>query len=248
MEALPALWIVVLTFLLAGTVKGTAGVGLPMTALGVLTFFTDPRTAIAVALVPIVLSNAMQLYRAGDVAGAVRRYWIFLLCLLVGIPVTLALTAEVSDALLLVFLGGVILTFVALNLTRWAPSIPDGLDRPAQFVLGATAGFLGGLTSIWLPPMVIYLASRGTTKEEFIRATALLLLSGSLPLTAGYFREGFLTGQLALVSLALVIPTGAGLLLGERLRHRLSETGFRKLLLVIFALIGLNMIRRAVLG
>ncbi|NNE82187.1 MAG: sulfite exporter TauE/SafE family protein [Silicimonas sp.] len=248
MDNLPALWIVLTAFLLAGTVKGVAGVGLPMTVLGVLTFFTDPRTAFATALVPIFLANGLQLYRAGGVLGAVRRYLPFLVCMMVGIPLVLTLTADASERFLLGVIGVVVLLFVGLNVSPYVPRIADSHDRAGQIALGSAAGVLGGMTSIWLPAILIYLTARNTPKDEFVRATGLLLVSGSIPLFAGFAREGILTGPIALVSLAMMIPTAIGLLAGERVRNRLSEATFRRVVLFMFFLIGLNMIRRSVVG
>ncbi len=247
-ETLPALWIVFAAFLCAGTVKGIAGVGLPLTALGVLTFFTDPRSAFACALVPIFLSNALQLYRAGDIGPAIRRYLPYLITMVIFIPLVLSLSSDASQEFLFLTLGLVILVFVAINLTKWAPRLPDRHDRNAQVVAGAMAGVLGGLTSIWLPVIVTYLTARGTQKDEFIRASGLMLMVGSVPLFTGYVFEGFLTGPIALLSVALLIPTGLGMLVGERLRARLSEAAFRKAVLFVFLLIGLNLIRRSLMG
>lgn len=247
-ETLPALWIVFAAFLVAGTVKGIAGVGLPLTALGILTFFTDPRSAFAAALVPIFLSNTLQLYRAGDVIAATRRYFPFVAMTVLTVPLALTLTADASEHLLFLVLGIVILLFVTLSVTQWAPKIPDRHDRSAQLVAGTTAGVLGGVTSIWLPAIVIYLTARNADKEEFIRASGLMLMAGSAPLFVGYVREGFLTGPVALLSFALLVPTTLGMLAGERLRARLSEAAFRNALLVVFSLIGLNLIRRGLWG
>ncbi len=244
-EALPALWIVVLTFLAAGTVKGIAGVGLPMTALGILTFFTDPRTAFATGLIPMILANAFQFWRAGDMAGAIRRYAPYLVCMVIGIPLVLTLTAGASEAFLLGVLGAVVVIFVILSFAERVPRIPDRLDTPAQLAAGSAAGILGGLVSVWTPAMFVYFTGRRVAKDEFIRASGLLLFAGVVPLTLGYAREGFLSGPLALLSVALVIPAGLGMLLGESLRNRLSETAFRNALLFMFLLIGLNLIRRS---
>lgn len=247
-ETLPALWIVFAAFLFAGTVKGIAGVGLPLTALGVLTFFTDPRSAFACALVPIFLSNAMQIYRAGSIGPAIRRYLPFLITMVIFIPLVLSLSADASQEFLFLTLGVVILIFVGLNLTKWSPRLPDRHDRKAQFIAGAMAGVLGGLTSIWLPVIVTYLSARNTPKDEFIRASGLILMVGSVPLFTGYVFEGFLTGPIALLSIALLVPTGLGMLAGERLRARLSEAAFRKAVLFVFLLIGVNLIRRGIMG
>ncbi len=245
---LPPLALIVGAFLIAGMVKGVAGVGLPLTALGILTTQTDPRTAIALALVPIFLSNLWQFLSAGGVIDAVRRYLPLLSVMMVGIPLTLALTAGIEDRLLLGILGATFLLYVAINATRWSPSIPDHRDRAAQIGFGAMAGILGGLTSLWLPAIVIYLSARKVQKDEFVRATGLILFSGSIPLMIGYWREGFLTGPLAGLSAALMVPTLAGLLAGGYLRRRLSEAAFKRVLLVMFVLIGLNLIRRAISG
>jgi len=248
MEALPALWILAATLLVAGLVKGTAGVGLPMMTLGILTFFTDPRTAFAVTLIPIFVANMLQLYRVGGVRDAIPRYLPYILTMFVTIPVTLALTADAPERLLLGVLGAVILLYVVLAATRWAPSIPDGLDTPAQISFGTASGILGGLAAIWLPPMLIYLGARHVDKEEFVRATGLLLFAGSIPMLGGYVREGFLTGPLAIVSVGLLVPTTIGLLVGERLRRRLSEEAFRSIVMGLFVVIALNMLRRAAFG
>lgn len=246
--ALPPLWLIFGAFLVAGTVKGVAGVGLPLTALGILTTQTDPRTAIALALVPIFLSNLWQFLSSGGVRAAIRRYLPLISVMVVCIPVTLTLTSDIDDSLLLGLLGITFLLYVAISATRWAPDIPDRLDMPAQLGFGALAGVLGGLTSLWLPAIVIYLAARRTTKDEFVRATGLMLFAGSIPLLVGYWREGFLTGPLAGLSAALMLPTLLGLVAGTQLRKRLSEAAFKRVLLVMFVLIGLNLIRRAITG
>ena len=115
-------------------------------------------------------------------------------------------------------------------------------------VFGALAGLLGGLVSLWLPAVLVYLSARQVTKEEFVRATGLLLFSGSIPLVAGFWREGFLTGPLATVSAGMLLPTLFGMFIGSRLRHRLSERAFRRVLMGVLVLIGLNLIRRSFTG
>lgn len=245
---LPPLWLIVGAFLAAGTIKGIAGVGLPMTALGILTLQTDPRTAIALAIAPILTANLWQFLTAGGAVLALRRYLPFVAMMIIGIPLTLSLTAEVSQAFLFGILGATIIGSVVLNLTRWAPQIPDSADLPAQLGLGALAGFLGGLVSLWLPVVLIYLSARQVSKDEFVRATGLLLFSGSLPLLAGFWREGFLTGPIAGVSAGMLVPTLLGMWIGSRLRHRLSEQMFKRVLMGVLILIGLNLIRRSILG
>ncbi|MCG6904406.1 MAG: sulfite exporter TauE/SafE family protein [Rhodobacter sp.] len=240
------LGLIAISFLLAGAIKGAVGMGLPTAAMGLMTLVLDPRTAISLILMPMLLSNAWQVYRSGQIPRAFRTYLPFAAALMIGVAVTVSLSRNAPDRVLMALLGGAILIFVAVNASRWAPRIPDHRDHAAQMFTGAFAGIMGGVTSVWAPPMAVYLAARGVAKDEFVRASGLLIFLGSLPLAIGYLGQGFLDRQLGLMSLAMLVPTFAGFAFGESLRHRLSETGFKRFLLIVFALMGLNLIRRAV--
>ena len=41
-------------------------------------------------------------------------------------------------------------------------------------IIGLVSGVLGGMSSIWSPPVAMYLANQDVTKEEFIGATGFL--------------------------------------------------------------------------
>jgi uncharacterized membrane protein YfcA len=232
-------------FLFAGTIKGTVGVGLPTTALALMTLTLDPRTAIAVILFPMIFANGWQVYRSGQVLAAVARYRRFAAALAVGVVISVTVSGNVSEQALLAALGVSILIFVGVTASNWAPSIPDARVNPAQYTLGGLGGLMGGLTAVWVPALAIYLTARNVPKHEFVRASGLLIFIGSLPLAAGLFRQGVLTGPIAMVSVGLLVPTFVGFSIGEALRGKLSETGFRRLVLIFFALMGLNLIRRS---
>ena len=236
-----------LALLMAGAVKGAVGIGLPTTAVGLMTLVLDPRSAIALILIPMLVSNAWQVYRSGEILGAARRYLPFAATLIVGVWVTVALSAEAPDRVLFGVLGAAILVFVLVNATGFAPHLSDRWDRAGQISFGVLAGLMGGLTSVWAPPMAVYLAARQVPKDEFVRASGLLIFLGSLPLAVGYVREGFVTWPLFVVSLLLLVPTFAGFAAGEAVRGRLSEIWFRRVLLAVFFLMGLNLLRRAMI-
>jgi uncharacterized membrane protein YfcA len=235
-------------FLIAGTVKGTVGLGLPTTALGLMTLFTDPRTAISILIFPIVLSNAWQMYRAGNIQATIRQYMPMAIGLVVFVWISVNLTVGVADWVILAAIGFAILFFVVVNVSKIAPPIPARFDTAAQSVAGVVAGIMGGLTSVWAPPLAIYLAARQVPKDEFVRATGLIFFLGSIPLAAGYIRAGFMTGEMATLSAFVLIPTFAGFWVGERMRHRMSEDAFKNLVLVIFLIMALNLLRRAFFG
>lgn len=222
--------------------------GLPLTALGLITLFVDPRQSIAIVMVPMLVSNAWQVWRAGGIAQAFACYLPFIVALAVSVALAVVAFSGVSDAWIYAGLGGTLLLYVTISLRNLVPDLPDKHDHKAQIIAGLTSGISGGLTSVWAPPMAMYLAARGVRKDEFVRASGLLILIGSIPFAAGYAALGFLDRPSLMLGLGLLVPTFAGFRLGEVLRSRLSETAFKKALLAIFVLIGLNLIRKAIWG
>lgn len=240
--------LVVLIFLLAGTVKGLVGMGLPLTALALLTFFVDPRTAISLVMIPMVVTNAWQVWRSGKSVATFLRYLPFIAALMVSVGVSVFAFAGVGARGIFAGLGVILLLFVAVNARRFSITLPDRFDRVGQILAGLASGITGGLTSVWAPPMAMYLVARQVSKDEFVRASGMLIFMGSLPMVASYVNLGFLDRTTALWGVGILVPACLGFWIGERLRAQLSETGFRKVLLVVFVIIGLNLIRRAIWG
>lgn len=235
-----------LAFLAGGTIKGIVGIGLPTAAIAFMTLSLDPRIAIALIMFPMVGSNLWQLIRSGHLKRTARRYGLFATVLFFGVLITAFGTQNASDQLLLAALGIALIIFVAVSWRNMVPPLPDAYDRHAQIGFGVFAGIIGGMTSAWAPPMVMYLAAKRVEKDEFVRATGFLIMIGSLPLIVAYIQLGFLTGPLAMMSAAMLVPTLIGFSLGEMLRARLSPEGFRTIILLTFLVLGLNMIRRAI--
>ncbi len=236
----------VVAFFVAGAVKGTVGLGLPATALGILTLTGNPRQAIAYVLVPMIVSNAWQAYRSGKMARTFRRYLPFLVAMCIGVWLTVNLTQSISEQTLMAILGVVVVVFVFFSALDWAPVIRDEVAPYAQVAFGVLGGIMGGLTSVWAPPIAIYLSSRRVDKTEFVRASGLLIFFGSLPLASGYISQGLADKETFTISTLLLIPTFLGYHLGERIRNRVDQDMFRKLFLAAFLLLGLNLIRRAI--
>jgi uncharacterized membrane protein YfcA len=235
-----------IAFLAGGAIKGLTGIGLPTAAIALMTLFLDPRTAIALILFPMLGSNMWQLFRGGQILRSARRYGLFAAVLFAGVGVTAFGTENASDRVLLLALGTVILIFVAVSWKGLVPPLHDKHDKAAQIGFGLFAGVIGGMTAAWAPPMAMYLAARRVDKDEFIRATGFLITVGTLPLVFAYAQLGFLTGPLAGMSAAMLIPTLMGFSLGEVLRARLSVAAFRNAILITFVVLGLNLIRRAI--
>ncbi len=233
-------------FLVSGAIKGITGIGLPTAAIAFMTLFLDPRTAIALVMFPMFGSNLWQMVRGGEFKRTVKRYWLFAVVLFAGVFATAVMTQDTSDRALLAILGVVVLIFVAVSWKKMLPPLPDKYDSYAQVFFGLVSGVIGGMTAAWGPPMAMYLHAKGVDKDEFIRATGFMISVGSIPLVLTYAQVGFLSGELAAISFAMLVPTLCGFTAGEILRRRMSVEAFRNAILILFFFLGLNLLRRAI--
>ena len=96
--------------------------------------------------------------------------------------------------------------------------------------------------------MMMFFVLLGLEKEDFIRTAGFVWLLASIPLVIAYSMNGILTAETASLSALACLPAFLGMWLGQRLRRRIDQESFRKLLLIALFLVGLNLIRRALLG
>jgi len=236
-----------LTFFSAALIKGVVGLGLPAAAIGLMTFVLDPRQAIAMIVVPMVVMNGWQIWRSGKIWQTFLKYRVFIATLMLGVAVLVFTSAGASNRILTAAMGTIIILFVITSVTRFSLKINDLHDTKAQAFFGGVCGIIGGLTSIWTPPLAIYLHARDVRKDEFVRATGLIIFMGSLPLAIGYAQLGYLTGPVLATSTAMLVPAFIGFSVGEVIRRKISEEVFKWVLLAAFLAIGLNLLRQAIL-
>jgi len=232
----------------AGSIKGFLGVGLPIAAVGINSQLIDPRIAIALMAFPILFSNIWQFYRSGRMLEIAREYRVMASTLVVFMLIATYFTARVSTGFLVIFVGVVIVFFAVMNLMFTPPPIPDRYDRPGQVVGGMVAGITGGLTAMWSPPVAAFLIARGVEKDQFIGISGFMFVIGSVPLCFGFWQNGMLTGEVAAVSAAMIVPTLIGYFAGEFVRSKVDPGRFKTYVLVFFFLMGLNLIRKGLVG
>jgi len=232
-------------FIFAGIVKGFLGIGLPAAAMGLLTLIFPPTEAISLLWLPILFSNMFQFGRARNKREIAVTYKWFAAAIFISIFLTSLFINDYPTALLTVAIGVAMVVF-SMNLL-FGLSLPVGPGRGWQVGVGIVSGVLGGLSSIWSPPVAMYLMARNTPKDMFIGATGFLFLAGCLPLGVGLVISGLITGPVILKSLLGLLMTLIGFRIGEILRERISQDRFRQVVLVAFLIMGGRLITAGLL-
>jgi uncharacterized membrane protein YfcA len=136
--------LVALAVAAAAFVKGSIGFGFPTLGTPLLSLLVDVKTAFLVLIVPNIVMDGMQFVRAGAPRTTVRRMTWLVAFGAVGMVIGTHLLAALSSGTVLLILGGFILLFAALSLTRLTPRLPPGWEPWAAPVVGLLAGVVGG--------------------------------------------------------------------------------------------------------
>ena len=234
--------------LLAGTVKGFIGLGMPTVALTLLTLQIDTRSAVALVVVPMLLSNVWQFWRGPDMVGCAKRHWRYAAILILFVAATVWASQSAPDRLLRAVLGVLVLVFCFFSWRNMVPEIPAHRIRLFEGVSAVTAGLVGGLTAAWAPPLAMYLTGLRLDRDAFVQALGFLITAGSISIFVMFIAVGHSSGADLAVSAFLLGPALIGFSIGENLRHRTNPDQFRKLFLVAFSLLGANLLIGTALG
>lgn len=228
----------VLTFLVAGAVKGVIGLGLPTVCLAVMTVVADLPTAMALLLVPSFVTNLWQAMVGGFGLGLLRRLWPFFLCATLFIWLGSRFFVDTDLSLLSALLGGLLIVYALIGLLGIRIQLKSSREAVLGPVFGVINGVLTGLTGSFVVPGVLYLQALGLERDEFIQAMGILFTLATVGLAVGLAGNGLVTTELGLLSLAGLVPALVGMVMGQKIRGRLSESGFRRVFLCSVLLLG----------
>lgn len=230
---------IILIFLIAGLVKGVAGFGLPTVSIALLALLRPLPEAMALMLLPSLATNIWQAFGGGTLRLVAPRLGVFLVCAAGATYGAAGLLARADTVLLSGVLGLVLLASSTFSLAT--PTLPAP-SRRAEFWLaapfGAISGGIAGLTGSFLVPAAPWLQAIRLPREQFVQGFGLgvVLVNGAL--AAGLAGAGLLPVGLGAASLAGLVPALAGMALGRRLRLRLDEGAFRRVVQVALGLLG----------
>ncbi len=240
-----SIFFVIATFLLAGLVKGVVGLGLPTISLAILVASYDLTTAMALLIMPSLVTNLWQALVGGNLAYLLQRLWPFLSMATATVWVGALALSRVDLNLLSMLLGGLLVVYSLSSLGGFRLAIPETCEPWTGCFLGAVNGVLTGMTGAFAVPGIMYLQSIGLDRNQFVQAMGLLFSVSTLALAIALQRHNLLNVQLGMLSLLAVLPAILGMWIGQQIRSGLSEHRFRLVFYISILLLGLYIIAKS---
>jgi uncharacterized membrane protein YfcA len=232
-------------FMIAGTVKGVIGLGLPTVSLALLTVAIDLPSAMALLLVPSLVTNLWQASIGGNARVILGRIWPFFLMAAVTVWIGATTLKRVNLSWLSALLGALLVTYSAVNLGGLRFTVESRHEVWVGILAGSVNGVLTGMTGSFMVPGVMFLQSIKLSRDALIQAMGMLFTVSTLALAAALQQNNFLTIERGTLSLAALIPAMIGVVFGQRIRKGMSEQLFRKVFFIFLLALGVYIITRS---
>lgn len=237
-----ALLAVAVAMALGGLLKGATGAGTPILAVPVLASVFDVRIAVAVMVVPNLVSNLSQMYRFRSHALSGHFARNFAISGALGAALGTLFLAWAPVGALNLAMAAIIVGYIALKVARPGLRMPMPLARRLVWVAGGGGGILQGSVGISAPIALTFLNSVALPRPVFI-LTVSTFFAGmcvlQLPVQIAY---GLMTPQIALLGGLSLMPLLAAMPLGDWIGRRVSSLVFDRIILGFLGLLALRLI------
>ncbi len=238
--------LIILAVMAGGLIKGTIGFGMPMVALPLIAFAVPVTTAMILLCAPIFLTNFLQIKFKQGVSS--YRFLPMFLFLVVGLIIGARLILEINLNTITQIIA--ILIIFAAIINCFGFKINNDINKKNEIIItsfiGFGSGILGGLSTVYGPPMLAYLVAVDLPKEKFVRTVSTMYFIGSFPLYGSLIYYGFATKQDLIMSLSLIIPALIAQQIGTRVRDKINQKQFRNCILVTLVILGIMLFAKTI--
>ena len=238
-ELHPFLIFIAAVFLLAGFVKGVVGLGLPTVSMGLLATTMAPSHALAIVIVPAVITNIWQTFVGAYLGDIMRRLWPLLAGTALGIWLNAGSLTGPYAHYLPIALGILLIIYAVFGLSRIAFKVARRNEKWVGGIVGVTTGVISAATGVQVIPSMPFLQAIGMEKDELVQALGVFFTVATVSLMINLTTSGLLTAATALPGVIAMACSFAGMFIGQALRTRMPADAFRYWFLVAMIFLGL---------
>ena len=221
---------------IGGFTKGVISFGLPLVSLPILSFVLNPKQAIFLLFFTVIAVNLREIKFKNF--ESYKKVTFLSLGVFAGIIIGSILFHKIEDNLISQLIGFMIVLTAIINFTNLKIDKKLLLNKYFSTLYGFFCGLIGGMTTLVGPLIAVYLVSLKLEREEFSELISLTIFSCLIPIYSVFFIYQPVLFNDYLISLSLVIPAVIMQKFGFKIRKKLPQNIFKKIILVILTVIG----------
>src|SRR5712691_1911653 len=242
----PLLLFIAAALLLAGFIKGVIAPGLPTVAIGLLAVTMAPSQAIAIVIVPAIVTNIWQTFGGPYLRDIMRRLWPLMAGTVVGIWLNAGLLTGPYAPYGTVVLGTLLVVYAILGLSKISFKVARRDEKWIGGIAGLITGVVSAATGVQVIPSMPYLQAIGMEKDELVQALGVFFTVATVALAFNLTTAGLLTAATALPGAVAMAASFAGMFIGQAVRTRMQPEVFRRWFMIAMILLGLYLAANAI--
>ncbi len=228
-------------FFIASFLKGLTGLGFSTICLGFLAVFMDIKLAIPLVFLPSLSSNIMVMVSAGRFIDSLKRFWILFLSALPGLFLGIWFLGNSRNEAPKILLGLVMLLYGIWGLKNGLFELSPQKERQLKIPIGLFSGLINGATGSQIIPIMPYLLSLEMDRDLFVQTINCSFTINTLLMMICLGKIGLITLPVIYVSSMGIIPVAFGIFLGGIVRKKVTESIYRKLVLILLICLGASL-------
>ena len=233
-------------FLLAGFVKGVIGLGLPTVSMGLLAVTMQPAHALAIVIVPAIITNIWQTFVGPYLRDIMRRLWPLMLGTVIGIWLNAGALTGPNARYGTIALGLLLVINAVLGFSRLGFRVARRDETWIGAIVGVLTGLISAATGVQVVPSMPFMQAIGMEKDELVQALGVFFTVATVALAFSITASGLLTAATALPGAIAMGASFAGMFVGQAVRARMPADSFRRWFQVAMILLGLYLAGSAV--
>ena len=235
--------VIAAAFVVAGIAKGAIGMGMPPIAIGLMSFAVPLESAIAIMIVPTMVTNIWQAIYGGGLRPLMRRFGSMAVTAMIGILAVGLLLSDLGSPSTAGWVGVLLVLYSIIAFTPWRPRVPRRAEFWANPLIGLASGAVAGSTGVAAVPFLPYMQSLEMNRHELVQALGIMFVFITGMLAVSVALHGAYDMANTVAGIAAVAPTMVGVWLGQHARRRLSPETFRRIFIFGMLAVGLQLAR-----
>ena len=234
-------------FLLAGFIKGVLGLGLPTVAMGLLAVTMPPAQALAIVIVPAIITNIWQTFVGPYLRDILRRLWPLMVGTVAGIWLNAGMLTGPYAPYATVVLGALLVLYAIIGLSKFSFKVARRDEKWVGGIVGLVTGVISATTGVQVIPSMPFLQAIGMEKDELVQALGVFFTTATVALAFNLTSAGLLTAATALPGAIAMAASFTGMFVGQAVRTRMQPDAFRRWFLISMILLGIYLAGSALL-
>jgi uncharacterized protein len=232
--------------LLAGFIKGVIGLGLPTVSIGLLAVTMQPSRAIAIVIVPAIVTNIWQTFAGPYLRDIMRRLWPLMAGTVIGIWLNAGMLAGPYARYGTIVLGVLLVIYAIVGLSKFDFNVARSNEKWIGGVVGLVTDAVSAATGVQVIPSMPFMRAIGMEKDELVQALGVFFTVATLALAFTLTSAGLLSPLTALPGAVAMASAFAGMFIGQLVRSRMQPEAFRRWFLIAMIVLGLYLAASAV--